>query len=999
MAENLLQLGAVFWDVIWQPALWLLIGTAASLIWARHRPARAHRILLLSMAAALLTPPLSLLVRSHDWGLLIRKTPTRDAAPSPEQQRALSGVNPLAHLLPQLLQQGPTTPAEPLDRVALSPTLVPALNPPEGPSIWPGLLILGLWAAVSGFMFLRFLVGFVRGLQILHMAEPVSSGRLLGALEQAVDKLGLKTAPVLYWSCLVRSPVIWCWGHRPRLLLPVVPIKPDAVDWVAVLCHELAHWKRRDHLACALGDLLTVLLPWQPLVWHARKRLGQLAERACDDWVLASGGCPVTYAESLLGMLPQRRLAFLGAVSGRSGLVARIKHILAPSGHNPIVGWAWSTPVVVLIIGLAVSIALVQERRVPAAELASEGEVAAGSRPFTLEGRVVDHDGEPVALAAVAVLPRSVFWTNPDQMVLFDPQHDVMGQGRTDHQGRFRVRCSIPTGTSPFEATVLASALGRGMSWALIDPQDANGLTVRLKPERVLRSRLLLSPGRPASHVRVALVGLQEKGVLPQDGVQLQELTARVPWWPEPVVTDADGGFDMPGLAEGQIATIQVSGEAIATQDIRLDKEAAAAAEEHTLAAARTIRGQVVGADTMAPLGRARITVYATDKSRKLRRHVCETFADEGGRFVVNPFPAASYRVVAEAIGGEPYHGLETQVSWQDAPTAQEVRLELPRGRLVHGIVRQSPGNAPVTDALVTYCPQYYDNPSLPASWQAFGFVGEDRHSVRTDAEGRFTLVALPGPGHLQVSSPNPHAISEHISCGEFLYGKPGGMRLYAPAWVKLDLEPSEASVEVHPTIQRGVTIRGRVVGADGKEVKRAMLWCRPGLPPYATASMGMFPVEVRDGRFEVPGCKPGISYRAMFYDPAHDMGAYVNLKSARPEEEPVLVRLEPCTKLTARFVNEKGEPLEGFMPRLRGVLIPGVPFDKKLFNTGEYCADVFPVGGTYAWKTDRDGRCTFSGLIPRANYWIMREDQKLLEFNLWAGQSLELPDIKVPEA
>ncbi|MEJ7638850.1 MAG: M56 family metallopeptidase [Singulisphaera sp.] len=97
------------------------------------------------------------------------------------------------------------------------------------------------------------------------------------------------------------------------------------------MTHELAHWKRRDHLAEPARRAACCLLPWNPLAWWARARLGGLSELACDDWVIASGQSATDYAESLLGLVPQRRTAFaLAAVSGGSAWPIACAHPRPP---------------------------------------------------------------------------------------------------------------------------------------------------------------------------------------------------------------------------------------------------------------------------------------------------------------------------------------------------------------------------------------------------------------------------------------------------------------------------------------------------------------------------------------------------------------------------------------------------------------------------------------------------------------------------------------------
>ena len=136
-----------------------------------------------------------------------------------------------------------------------------------------------------------------------------------------------------------------------------------SVDWVGVFCHELAHWVRRDQWSGLLAEVLVCALPWHPLAWWANYRLGQLSELACDDWVLATGLPATEYAETLLGLVPQRRGALaLTAVSSRRGLFGRIKHILDERRISPVVGRRWACSSAVAMVLAASAVALAQSR-------------------------------------------------------------------------------------------------------------------------------------------------------------------------------------------------------------------------------------------------------------------------------------------------------------------------------------------------------------------------------------------------------------------------------------------------------------------------------------------------------------------------------------------------------------------------------------------------------------------------------------------------------------
>ncbi len=120
---------------------------------------------------------------------------------------------------------------------------------------------------------------------------------------------------------------------------------------------------RNDHWSGLFAEVLVVLLPWNPLAWWARHRLAELSELACDDWALAAGVAADDYAESLLGLTPQRRTALApSAVSSRRGLIGRIQLILADRRIVPTVGWAWGLASAAVVSLAVTAVALAQAR-------------------------------------------------------------------------------------------------------------------------------------------------------------------------------------------------------------------------------------------------------------------------------------------------------------------------------------------------------------------------------------------------------------------------------------------------------------------------------------------------------------------------------------------------------------------------------------------------------------------------------------------------------------
>ncbi len=165
--------------------------------------------------------------------------------------------------------------------------------------------------------------------QFRHAVPPPSW--VVAMVDAASKELGLRRAPQTVMVPGRLSPMIWC-GLKPRLILPAALwSRLGRAGQRAVLFHELAHVRRRDHWVCWIETLVGALYWWHPLVWWARKRLHAEADDCCDAWVTTL--LPRTrraYAEALLltrqyvgvGSLPVPATG-MGMVTGRARRFAR----------------------------------------------------------------------------------------------------------------------------------------------------------------------------------------------------------------------------------------------------------------------------------------------------------------------------------------------------------------------------------------------------------------------------------------------------------------------------------------------------------------------------------------------------------------------------------------------------------------------------------------------------------------------------------------------------
>jgi len=162
--------------------------------------------------------------------------------------------------------------------------------------IWPALFVS--WAAGVMISLLRLCNSFWK----LHLIQSRARAVSLKDLDCSVADLLHSDAGGLSISLSdgVQSPGL-AGLFRPVILLPA-----DIVSWTsreertAILRHEFAHFKRRDHIMSRFQSALKCLLFFHPLLRYADHQLSQEREIACDDRVLDLGAEPKTYAKAIL---------------------------------------------------------------------------------------------------------------------------------------------------------------------------------------------------------------------------------------------------------------------------------------------------------------------------------------------------------------------------------------------------------------------------------------------------------------------------------------------------------------------------------------------------------------------------------------------------------------------------------------------------------------------------------------------------------------------------
>jgi beta-lactamase regulating signal transducer with metallopeptidase domain len=166
-----------------------------------------------------------------------------------------------------------------------------------GPPLWWWVQVL--WLAGAVVVAARYARRTARFSRYARSGKPPAPS-LQRQVAELAAVVGVRAPPVRVLAGLP-SPVVWCL-FRPVLLWPKgLQGQLRGGGRRAVLVHELAHLRRRDHWVRWLELAAAALHWWNPLFWFVRRQLRFCAELACDAWV--TGTLPEArrdYAEALL---------------------------------------------------------------------------------------------------------------------------------------------------------------------------------------------------------------------------------------------------------------------------------------------------------------------------------------------------------------------------------------------------------------------------------------------------------------------------------------------------------------------------------------------------------------------------------------------------------------------------------------------------------------------------------------------------------------------------
>ena len=187
--------------------------------------------------------------------------------------------------------------------------------------------------------------------------------------------------------------------RRPTVLLPAALRAQPAAIRRAVLCHELAHVRRRDWGWLLAEELVRAAFWFHPAIWWLVSRVQLAREEAVDEEVVRLTGARRAYMQALLAFADDTPLAPAAAFGRRRHLFRRMVLISQEAAMSS-TRIVLSCAVLALVVaaGSWMAIGAVPMVRAAAVDAQSAGPLEARARPITPENPVPRRVGAAAAL-------------------------------------------------------------------------------------------------------------------------------------------------------------------------------------------------------------------------------------------------------------------------------------------------------------------------------------------------------------------------------------------------------------------------------------------------------------------------------------------------------------------------------------------------------------------------------------------------------------------------
>jgi hypothetical protein len=357
------------------------------------------------------------------------------------------------------------------------------------------------------------------------------------------------------------------------------------------------------------------------------------------------------------------------------------------------------------------------------------------------------------------------------------------------------------------------------------------------------------------------------------------------------------------------------------------------------------------------------VELLLPDPGRQIR-----TTTDQEGRYRLVGLPKLPWQQIkARVATDQPY-----LPSLQGAPAGEAlnpvtVNFELKRGVRIRGRVTNKETKQPMPAVV-----EYFIFTKEPGAASIRGVAIQ----ARTEEDGTFSLVGLPGRGLLAAKAANFEGRRFLVAVGaDAIPGLERGRFITFP--FNCDAGWHNTLVEIKPLketallvqdieIDPGKTVTGKIVGPDGE--------------PVAGVLVGGTSQNFPTAEFRIPAIDPKRPKTLYLFQYEKKLGTALHIKG--DESMPLTVKLQKCATLTGRLLDEDGQPRAG-------VELMGKNVDGNFYG--------FFGGG----KTDKDGRFKIEGIMPGVKVGLATSKPGTItgtvveQITLKPGETIDLGDVK----
>ena len=428
---------------------------------------------------------------------------------------------------------------------------------------WVPVFWLVGWGIGVVVVLLRHLIEWKRIHKVIASAIPVEASEIAWRAGMEVHEL---SKVEFYLSNQFMAPVTTGIRH-PIVLLSgnSLGLKRDVLRMV--ILHEMAHVKRRDVFWQVVFSLTTALYWFHPIVWNANRIAKRERELACDDWVLANGTQPETYASVLLdhaAAATGRPVQWGAAIPmARGPLQYRIKAILDESTCRRHLSRRFAFMVVMAMTVLVFATGAVrpfQEKKSSVEEVVDKAvdETVDVRFPKLLSGKIVDEQGQP--LEGVKIELHFTTWADDEQAFVSRRTDHKKWKLVTDRQGVYTAD------TAGLDASKIRMDVHRlnFIGWASLDGRVTQ--PINQSGKYVVEKGGFKPVGLPSGRLITGRV------VPPADTVDQEILNPRVRvagpnyWTSRPIRCGADGEFSLYVPQVGEIEVLAFADNFAATR-------------------------------------------------------------------------------------------------------------------------------------------------------------------------------------------------------------------------------------------------------------------------------------------------------------------------------------------------------------------------------------------------------------------------------------------------